>query len=396
LDWNKLIDTAGNFYTHWSVVVSVFFIIVAVLILNRIVQWVVNAFTRREDPADHVWSDAFLGALGPPLRAIIWITGLTIAASLLMRGGGLSMLEKLFPPARNVVAILAVAWYFLRITRRLEHNFRARGQKRGEELDPTAADAVGKLLRAAIFITAALVIMQTLGFSIGGLLAFGGAAGIAIGFAAQTLVANLLGGLTVYASRIFKIGEDIIIPGTNLAGTVSYIGWRATRVVGWDGKPFYVPNSLFNSSNMINHSRLVHRSFSENLLLRYRDLEKVQAIVNEGNDALKKRDDLAYFVFRFDGFGDRALKLNIYAWPQTVPPGSFLPYAEFARIKEEMLLSIADIARDHDCELVLPVSNLYLREGWQSNAPEELADGDTSGAQFPHEATTKGTTRSET
>src|SRR3546814_10370881 len=91
-------------------------------------------------------------------------------------------------------------------------------------------------------------------------MAFGGAAGIAVGFAAQTLVANLFGGLTVYAGRIFKIGEDIILPNTKLAGTVQQIGWRATRVLGWDGKPFYVPNSIFNSSNMINHSRLSPRS----------------------------------------------------------------------------------------------------------------------------------------
>ncbi|HET7371400.1 MAG TPA: mechanosensitive ion channel family protein [Gammaproteobacteria bacterium] len=362
MDWSALTESLGGFYSRWSGVIYVFFIILAVLIVNRILHWVLSAIVKRKHPVRHVWRDAFLGALGPPLRAIVWVIGLTVAASIFMRDGDVTMLSKLFPPARNVVAILAVAWFFLRVVGRAETNLHDRARSRGEPIDPTAADAIGKLVRAAIIITAALVVMQTLGFSIGGLLAFGGAAGIAVGFAAQTLVANLLGGLTVFASRIFRIGDDIILPGTTLAGTVRHIGWRATRVVGWDGKPFYVPNSYFNSSNLVNHSRLEHRSFSEDLLLRYRDFDKVEAIVRRGNELLAKRDDLAYFVFRFDSFGDAALKLNIYAWPKATSQAMFLPYAEFARIKEEVLLAMASIAIDEGCELVQPFSHVYLRE----------------------------------
>src|SRR5699024_9359454 len=107
---------------------------------------------------------------------------------------------------------------------------------------------------------------------------------------------------------------------------------------------------LFNSSNMVNHSRLTHRAISEHILLRYRNFDKVRDVVRDGNELLKKRQDLSYFVFRFDSFGERALKLYVYAWVQASPPGGFVPYADFARVKEEVLLSIADIARQHGCE----------------------------------------------
>src|SRR3546814_6829871 len=73
----------------------------------------------------------------------------------------------------------------LRMVRRMESNMLAKAHDGG--LDPTATDAIGKLARIAIFVTAALVILQTLGFSVAGLLALGGAGGIAIGFAAQSL-----------------------------------------------------------------------------------------------------------------------------------------------------------------------------------------------------------------
>src|SRR3546814_17827191 len=72
--------------------------------------------------------------------------------------------------------------------------------------------------------------------------------------AAQSLVDNLLGGLTIYASRPFKVGEWIIMSVTEVMGEVQEIGWRATRIMGFDRKPFYVPNSMFNTGVVINHS----------------------------------------------------------------------------------------------------------------------------------------------
>src|SRR3546814_5363732 len=97
------------------------------------------------------------------------------------------------------------------MVRRMESNMLAKADSGG--LDPTATDAIGKLARIAIFVTAALVILQTLGFSVAGLLALGGAGGIAIGFEAQSLVANLPGGLTINASRPFKVGKWINMSG---------------------------------------------------------------------------------------------------------------------------------------------------------------------------------------
>src|SRR3546814_14641638 len=93
--------------------------------------------------------------------------------------------------------------------------------------------------------------MQTLGFSITSLLAFGGVAGIALGFAAQGLVANLLGGATIYASRPFKVGGHIIFPGTpspggyigRQAGEVQHMDGRAARNYDWHGKPVFVPQA---------------------------------------------------------------------------------------------------------------------------------------------------------
>ena len=67
--------------------------------------------------------------------------------------------------------------------------------------DRTTVDAIGKLLRLTVIITAALVILQTLGYSISGVLAFGGVGGIAVGFAAKDLLANFFGSVSTAPNR---------------------------------------------------------------------------------------------------------------------------------------------------------------------------------------------------
>jgi MscS family membrane protein len=329
------------------------------LILNGIIRRLLTSLINREEAGGNIWRTAVLKSLDPPVSGVVWIIGLTVAVGYLERGGGATLLSQFFPPARDIAVIAVVVWFLLRAVRHIEIALRARAQGKGHEIDPTAADAIGKLVRAAIVITAVLVGMQALGFSISGILAFGGIGGIAIGFAAQGLVANLFGGLTIYASRPFKVGEWIIMPGNEVMGEVQYIGWRATRVMGFDRRPFYVPNALFNTAVVINHSRMTARRIQEYIHLRYRDIDEVPAIVAETNRMLAQHPGIQhdFFVFQMDSYGDFALKLFLYAF--TIGTG----YNDYMAIKEDILLKIARIIREHGAELALPASTVHMPDG---------------------------------
>jgi MscS family membrane protein len=297
----------------------------------------------------------------------VWIVGLTLAVGFLTRGGGFTLLSQSFQPARDIAVIAVAVWFLLRAVGRIEAGLQAHARRKGQEIDPTAADAIGKLVRAAIIITAILVAMQTLGFSISGILAFGGIGGIAIGFAAQGLVANLFGGLTVYASRPFKVGEWIVMPGPDVMGEVQSIGWRATRVMGFDRRPFYVPNALFNTAVLINHSRMTARRIQETMHLRYRDIDRVEKIVADVNRMLSEHPGIEhdFFVFRFDSCGEFALKLFLYAFTVTTS------YDEYMMVKEDILLRVASIVREHGAELAVPTSTVHIPDGlrFQSEPP---------------------------
>ena len=308
MDLDRLPAWLTSHYAIGENIAFTFLVVLGVLILNYIINRLLNSFTRRAESARKIWQTAILESLNPPLRGVVWIVGLTLAVGFLTRGGGFTLLSQSFQPARDIAVIAVAVWFLLRAVGRVEAGLQAHARRKGQEIDPTAADAIGKLVRAAIIITAILVAMQTLGFSISGILAFGGIGGIAIGFAAQGLVANLFGGLTVYASRPFKVGEWIVMPGTDVMGEVQNIGWRATRVMGFDRRPFYVPNALFNTAVLINHSRMTARRIQETMHLRYRDIDRVERIVTDVNRMLSEHPGIEhdFFVFRFDSCGEFA------------------------------------------------------------------------------------------
>lgn len=108
---------------------------------------------------------------------------------------------------------------------------------RGDEVDHTTVDALVKLARLVTFVAGVLIVAQTLGFQITGLLALGGGGGIAVGFAAKDLLANFFGGLTIYLDRPFVVGDWIRSPDKALEGTVEYISWRHTRIRAFNKNP---------------------------------------------------------------------------------------------------------------------------------------------------------------
>lgn len=147
------------------------------------------------------WDDALIQAAKRPLA--IWLIGLALLAGIVGKESGAALFE-VVPHVRNVGVILCLAWFLIRLVRHVAHNVMVMHEKKGEEVDRTTVDALSKLARFVVFISASLVAMQTLGFSVSGVLAAGGIGGLALGFAAKDLLANFFGGLTIYLDRPFN------------------------------------------------------------------------------------------------------------------------------------------------------------------------------------------------
>ena len=215
-----------------------------------------------------------------------------------------------------------------------------------------------------MLITAALVLLQTLGFNISAILAFGGIGGIAVGFAAKDLLSNFFGGMMIYLDRPFAIGDWVRSPDKQIEGTVEKIGWRLTVIRTFDKRPLYVPNSVFASIAVENPSRMSHRRIYETIGIRYDDVDKLPAIVKEVKTMLLAHEEIDQeqtLIVNFNSFAASSLDFFVYTFTHTT---NWIKYHE---VKQDVLFRISEIITSHGAEIAYPTSTLHVP------APSQLA-----------------------
>ncbi|MBI5007858.1 MAG: mechanosensitive ion channel family protein [Nitrosomonadales bacterium] len=307
---------------------------------------------------ENIWDDALITAARKPLPVLIWLGGISFALHLLHRQTDEQLLEYV-APVRSIGIVLCISWFLLKLIREVTDNIVAAQGKAGETVDRTTVDGLGKVARITVFVVAALAVMQTLGFSISGVLAFGGMGGIAVGFAAKDLLANFFGALMIHLDRPFNVGDTVRSPDKDIEGKVEQIGWRQTIIRSPDMTPLYVPNALFTSIVVENPARMSHRRIREVIGLRYDDLGKMSAIVEEVRSMLQSHPEIdteQAVVVAFDQFADSSVNFIIQAFSKTTELG------QFHAIKQEILLKVADIIARHGADFAFPTRTVLLNQ----------------------------------
>ena len=163
-------------------------------------------------------------------------------------------LTALISLTRTALLVLLTTWFVVRGVRAFAdildkwHN-----EKEGVELDTTAIQALTSIGVILIWFVGVIVMLQALGMNMNALLAVGGIGGAAFAFASKDVIANFFGGLLIMFNRPFKVG-DSIESGSKIAGKVTRVGLYATWLETEDGQTLYVPNSIFNNSEIKNCS----------------------------------------------------------------------------------------------------------------------------------------------
>ena len=306
----------------------------------------------------NIWDDALINAAKSPLTIVVWLTGVSFALQEFHRQSGEQMLEYV-SPVRNIGVIICVSWFLFKLINEVAKNVIAAHVEAGEEVDRTTIDGLSKVSRIIVLVAAVLGVMQTLGFSISGVMAFGGMGGIAVGFAAKDMLSNFFGGLMIHLDRPFKVGETVRSPDRQIEGRVEYIGWRQTIIRSRDMIPIYVPNSLFSTIVVENPSRMSHRRIREMIGLRYDDIDKMSGIIDEVKVMLSNHpevDSTQALVVAFDQFADSSLNFFIHTFTKTSD------FARFHEVKQDVLLKTAAIIAKHRAEIAFPTRTLHMHQ----------------------------------
>ncbi len=309
------------------------------LFSKRIEQWV-NATSL-------VWGNALWYALRSPINWMIVVFGL----SLLARVVDVPSLNAIVPVARKIAVTLLFSWGCFRFIQKAEDEFVKRKH------DATTVNALGKVAGMVVLTFAFLSVIQSLGVSISGILAFGGMGGLVVGMAAKDLLANFFGAMVIYFDRPFKVGDWIRSPDRQIEGTVEKIGWRVTKIRTFDKCPFYVPNSVFASIVVENPSRMTNRRIYETIGLRYVDGDKMTSIVSDVKAMLTLHSDIdttQTMIVNFNEFGSSSLDFFIYTFTKTTN------WVEFHGIKHDVLLQVMRIIEEHGAEIAFPTQTIQM------------------------------------
>ena len=337
-------------------VAQVFVVVFFTLSIDFIQKGVLRRIHQRLEKTKNLWDDALVESARRPLSTLIWVVGIAFAASIVEKETGAAIFSAI-APIRDVGVIAILVWFLLRFIRNGKANIIKQREEAGKEIDHTTVDAISKLLRLSVIITATLVVLQTLGYSISGVLAFGGIGGIAVGFAAKDLLANFFGGLMIFLDRPFTAGDWIRSPDREIEGTVEHVGWRLTIIRTFDKRPLYIPNAVFANISVENPSRMTNRRIYETIGIRYDDVDKMGAITAEVKAMLQSDADIdagQTLMVNFNAFGPSSIDFFVYTFTRTTV------WTDFHEIKHRILLQIHDIIATHGAEVAFPTSTIHV------------------------------------
>lgn len=183
------------------------------------------------------------------------------------------------------VAVLVAAWVVYWLVRHAINRFSRK--RKLAEVDPgaeTRLRMIQRLLAVALFFVAIGLVFWIMDVAAlkrvaVGMFASAGVAGIALGFAAQTTMANLVAGIIIAFAQPIRLGDSVRIDDE--FGQVESIGLFYTHICTWDNRRLVIPNKRLSDESIRNYT-LVDPRMPALVVLRLdygADLEAVRAVL---------------------------------------------------------------------------------------------------------------------
>lgn len=173
-----------------------------------------------------------------------------------------------------------------------------------------------KGIRSVIWAIALIQGLRAIGVDVVGLLGAAGVIGIAIGFASQTSLSNLISGIFLITERSFKLGDYIRV--SDKEGSVESINLLSVYLRQPDNALVRIPCETLIKNPVTNITGDTMRRIDLDIGVDYAsDLQHVKQIITE---VISRHPDLAATPapsITFTSFGDSSLNLHIGAWCKT-------------------------------------------------------------------------------
>ena len=137
---------------------------------------------------------------------------------------------------------LIINWYLDRIARQTQ-----------SEINREFGPLINRVMQIVVAVTGLMVVLDHFSIDAKGLIATLGVGSLAIAFAAQDTLANMIAGFVIMFDRPFRVGDRIQMPNQTV-GEVYEIGLRTTKLLDFEKNLHIVPNQEIVRATVINFS----------------------------------------------------------------------------------------------------------------------------------------------
>lgn len=321
-------------------------------LIERVVKSVVAATTTKVD-------DRLLEAAHWPLVASVFLVGAGLGIGRLQLG------EETQATVASALQTVALVFWLLGALSVSTVVVRAMARRKrvGGLVSRHTQPLFENLAKVAIVLLGAYLAIKIWNADVSALLAAGGIAGIAVGFAARDTLANLFAGVFIFADGPYKIG-DFITLDTGERGMVTEIGIRSTRLLTRDDIEVTIPNAVMGNAKINNESGGPHVKYRIRVRVGVAytsDVEKVEALQLQVADDNEKVCKEPTPRVRFRGFGPSSIDYELLCWVEEPVLRGIVTH--------ELVKATITAFAEAGIEIPYSKHDIYIKEGRPSRQP---------------------------
>lgn len=295
-----------------------------------------------------------LDAFALPLQALFMLLGVYFATEVLTLP---EEIDAFAVEAISIAAGFCVFWALFRAVEPLGVSLNRLVGRFGAGLGDDLRQFFIRGVKTLIVVIGGVIILENWGIDVSAFLGGLGLAGMAVALAAKDSVANIFGGLTIFADNLYKRGDWIETP--HFEGTVEVVGLRATKVRTFAKALVTMPNAQIVDSPVINWSRMTHRRIKMVIGLEYRTTAKqMEVIVDKLRDFLKNDEDVAQTdvaqMVHFSDFGASSINIDLYYFTKTTD------WVTWRDIRNRHIIAFKRIVEEEGAAFAFPSQSLYV------------------------------------
>lgn len=213
---------------------------------------------------------------------------------------------------------------------------------------------IGGLIKVVVYTSMLLLFLDIQNVPITTLIAVLGVGGIAIAFAAQTIIEDIFGFVTIFFDRPFEIGDFVVID--TYSGTVEHIGMKTTRVRSLSGEQLVFSNKDLTSARLHNYKRMDTRRVVFTIGVTYdtatETLKEIPVIIKEIIDRVEQTN---FDRSHFKEFADFSLNF------ETVYYVLSQDYNVYMDVQQAINFAIKQTFDERGIEFAFPTQTLYVQ-----------------------------------